>query len=99
MFRQVKQIAVIGLSIIVLLKMMAMPLACLDYALNKNFIAAVLCENKAKVTMHCNGKCHLRKQLAKASETPATENNKGASKTITVDYFEELNAWAFDPFS
>ena len=35
------------------------------YALNKDFIAKNLCENKAKPQMHCNGKCHLKKQLQK----------------------------------
>jgi hypothetical protein len=99
MHRPVKLISVVCLAIIVLLKMMAMPLACLDYALNKQFIASVLCENKAKPVMHCNGKCHLRKQLAKASETPESQNDKGVSKTITIDYFEELNAWVFDAFT
>jgi len=34
------------------------------YMANKDFIAKNLCENKDKPMMHCNGKCHLRKQLA-----------------------------------
>jgi hypothetical protein len=99
MQRRLKHITVVCLSVVVLLKMMAMPLVCLDYAMNKQFIAAVLCENKAKPVMHCNGKCHLRKQLAKASETPESQNDKGVSKTITLDFFEELNAWALDAFT
>ncbi len=40
----------------------------LDYTLHKEYIAKVLCENKNKPAMHCNGKCHLMKQLKKASE-------------------------------
>ena len=35
-----------------------------DYQFNKTFIASVLCENKAKPQMHCEGKCHLKKELA-----------------------------------
>ena len=35
-----------------------------NYMVNKDFIAKNLCENRDKPMMHCNGKCHLRKQLA-----------------------------------
>jgi hypothetical protein len=35
-----------------------------SYMVNKDFIAKNLCENRDKPMMHCNGKCHLRKQLA-----------------------------------
>ncbi|PSL45626.1 hypothetical protein CLV51_104332 [Chitinophaga niastensis] len=35
----------------------------LDFYLNQQYIAANLCENRNKPEMHCNGKCHLKKQL------------------------------------
>lgn len=38
------------------------------YYVNKQFIAANLCENKAIANMHCNGKCYLKKQLNNATE-------------------------------
>lgn len=44
----------------------AMPV--LEYIINYDYIAKELCENKAKPQLHCNGKCHLMKQLAKAAE-------------------------------
>ncbi len=44
----------------------------IEYLVNKEYIATVLCINKDKPEMHCNGKCHLTKQLKKASED---ENN------------------------
>lgn len=31
--------------------------------LNRDYAARVLCENKARPEMHCNGKCQLSKQL------------------------------------
>ena len=34
-----------------------------DYFINKDYIAKVLCINKDKPKMHCEGKCHLQKQL------------------------------------
>ncbi len=45
-----------------------------EYALNKDYIAKVLCVNKDKAEMKCNGKCHLNKQLkeqSKEEEKPA----------------------------
>ena len=55
----------------------------LEYAVNYEYISKVLCVNKAKPMMHCNGKCHLMKELAKAQETEKqTSSNK---KNVTVD--------------
>lgn len=39
-----------------------------DYAINKEYIAEVLCENQDEPELHCNGICHLKKQLKKAEE-------------------------------
>jgi hypothetical protein len=54
-----------------------------DYALHKEYIAKVLCENKDKPAMHCNGKCHLMKQIKKASE--AERGNP--AQTIVLEQF------------
>jgi hypothetical protein len=43
-----------------------------SYEINKEYIAKNLCENKDKSKMHCNGKCHLRKQLNKESKKDNT---------------------------
>jgi len=51
-------------------------LPVLEYALNYDYIAKVLCENKAKPQMHCNGKCHLMKELAKAAEKEKSDSDK-----------------------
>jgi hypothetical protein len=47
------------------------------YLANKEYVVAKLCENKAKPEMHCNGKCHLAKQLEKLEEpAPAPGKQK-----------------------
>jgi hypothetical protein len=46
-----------------------------DYALNKEYIAKNLCENRNKPKMHCNGKCHLMKQLKKANADVPSDGN------------------------
>ena len=38
----------------------------IEYYTNKEYIASVLCENRDKPALACNGKCYLEKQLKKA---------------------------------
>lgn len=49
----------------------------IEYVTNFQYISTVLCENKNKPKMHCNGKCHLKKNLKKTFEadgsTPASD--------------------------
>jgi len=40
----------------------------IDFKINQDFIAAVLCINKEKPITMCNGKCYLSEQLKKAEE-------------------------------
>ncbi len=35
------------------------------FFVNQNRIAKTLCENRAKPSKHCDGKCYLKKQMAK----------------------------------
>ena len=46
----------------------------LDYAINKEFIAKVLCDNIEKPKLKCNGKCHLKTQLNLASTTTGSSD-------------------------
>ena len=40
----------------------------LDYMIRKDSIIEKFCVNKAKPEMHCNGKCHLEKQIKKETD-------------------------------
>jgi hypothetical protein len=70
-------------------------LPVIDYVINYKYVSKVLCVNKAKPKMHCNGKCHLMKELAKTSEseTPISSNKKVASHELEVLFFEEINSF------
>lgn len=39
-----------------------------EYAINYDYISKVLCINKEKVEMNCNGKCYVMKQLKKQQD-------------------------------
>lgn len=62
----------------------------LEYAINYDYISKVLCVNKEKPALHCNGKCHLMKELAKASETEKPNStNKKPNVNLLNDLFVE----------
>jgi hypothetical protein len=51
---------------LMLLQTLGQEVLVVDYQLNKARITELYCVNKAKPMLHCNGKCHLAKQLRKA---------------------------------
>lgn len=56
----------------VLLQSFGQIIILINFKINQEYIARVLCENKDKPEMKCNGKCHLNKQL-KADEQKQTQ--------------------------
>lgn len=70
-----------------------------EYAVNYNYIANELCVNKAKPEMKCNGKCHLMKELAKASDNdnPISQDKKTHHQEIEVLFLEKIIAFCFSP--
>ena len=70
-------------------------LPVIDYVVNYEYISKVLCINKAKPKLQCNGKCHLMKELAKASEgeKPISSNKKITTQELEVLFFEEIKSF------
>ncbi len=70
----------------------------LEYGINYDYIVKELCENKDKPVLKCNGKCHLAKQLAKATEE---DNNSSSGKKQNVKqeietmFCQEFNVVSF----
>lgn len=77
-FVKVKTVALLSLVAAMMLSSVAKTVVLADYLLNKDYIAKVLCINRNKPEMHCNGKCHLAKELKKQEEP----SGKGESKTV-----------------
>ena len=69
-----------------------------DYIINYDYITKVLCVNKAKPIMHCNGKCHLMKELAKTAEQdkPLSQKKSNAAE-VEVLFFQPATAFIFKP--
>ena len=58
----------------------------IDYTVNQDFIAKVLCINKNKPELQCNGKCHLANQI-KQQEEKENQGTASESKTKTEIIF------------
>jgi hypothetical protein len=95
MNKLIHQGIVIYLAFIILIRMMAMPISLMEYSLNKNFIAANLCENRLKLEVHCAGACYLSKQLARANENQNSQDQKSSFKILIIDFFEPISQPAF----
>jgi len=69
-----------------------------QYVFDYQYISEVLCINKEKPELKCNGKCHLMKELAKASEDekPTSSDKKNHHSEIEVLFIEELNSFAIE---
>ena len=72
-------------------------LPVIDYVVNYEYITKVLCVNKDKPKMKCNGKCHLMKELANQAEkdTPVQNNKKVSISEFEVLFFQEIVSLQF----
>lgn len=73
-------------------------LPVIEYVVNYDYISKVLCVNKDKPTLHCNGKCHLMKELAKASENEKPISDKKiAMQEFEVLFIEKIESFVVRP--
>lgn len=80
------------LVILTLLMFFKPILPVLEYAVNYDYIVNELCENKLKPELKCNGKCHLTKELAKASEgnLKNSSDKKINFEQTEIVFFQEI---------
>ena len=88
--------AIAILHLVVLLVFLAKPiLPYIEYAIFKEYIAKNLCENRNKPKSCCAGKCFLKKELKKNSEsgesTPKGENKKTQTNHEVKEFLSHEN--------
>nr|WP_246223785.1 hypothetical protein [Fulvivirga kasyanovii] len=74
-----------------------MPIIWVDYEVNKDFIAKVLCINRDKPELKCNGKCYLAKKLKKAKKQQEDQNAELQQVSFTLAV-TALTTFAFSSF-
>ena len=68
----------------------------LDYAFNNDYIAKVLCINKDKPKLKCNGKCYLMQQLAKNAEEDSSKENLPKKVEFQLLFFQDSSLVEFE---
>lgn len=72
----------------------------LNYFTNYDYISTVLCENTSEPQLKCNGKCHLKKELARASEIEKPINSdkkQNVKQEIEVLFCESIAMFKNQP--
>lgn len=72
----------------------------MEYVINYDYIANVLCENKNRPQLQCNGKCYLAKQLEK-EQKDSDKNPFGEQRAKTevqpMVFFQSLLFFDISP--
>ncbi|WAC10539.1 hypothetical protein [Dyadobacter pollutisoli] len=67
------------------------------FKLNRDYIARVLCENRARPQMHCNGKCYLAKKLKQQQEKQDKETSEKVQNTPVIQLFTSpFHSYSFE---
>ncbi|GAB3772287.1 hypothetical protein GCM10028818_12310 [Spirosoma horti] len=61
------------------------------YQVNKAYIARVLCENRDKPQLHCDGQCYLAKQLKAQQDRQDKETTERVQNTPVLHLFCQVN--------
>ncbi|MCX6214360.1 hypothetical protein [Spirosoma sp.] len=61
------------------------------YNVNKAYIARVLCENRDKPQLHCDGQCYLAKQLKAQQDRQDKETTERVNNTPVIQLFCQDN--------
>lgn len=80
-----------------ILLILAMSIQCLYrlglvtwFEMNREYVATVLCINKAKPEMHCNGQCYLKKEIQKSESkqtVPVNSRDNSEFQFFVVEDF------------
>lgn len=57
------------------------------FKLNREYIAKVLCENRKRPELHCDGKCFLAKKLKQQQEKQDKETSEKVHNTPLIQLF------------
>ncbi|WP_316752237.1 hypothetical protein [Pedobacter gandavensis] len=82
-----KRFTAVVLMITLLLAQFSRVFVYAGFELNERYIATVLCENKDKPAMHCNGKCYLVKKLKQAEEKEKKQEREAQKKSAADVFF------------
>ncbi|RAK40911.1 UNVERIFIED_ORG: hypothetical protein DFS12_101261 [Chitinophaga ginsengisegetis] len=90
-----KGLGIICIFLGLLLQNFSRSVVFVQFKVNQSYIASVLCENKNKPQMHCNGRCHLKKELDRDAQQD--KNNNNGKDKYEVMFIETLQTFHTTP--
>lgn len=79
------------LATVMLFKAFLAPAVFIDFKLNQDYISKVLCINRDKPELECDGQCILMEKMKSTQEADHPEQTQGA-KSHLLEIFSELRA-------
>jgi len=73
-----------------MLNALVMPLIYIDFKINQDYIAKVLCINRDKPITTCGGQCFLNKQLKEQQQQEQAPENQVSKKQSFDTYYQLL---------
>jgi hypothetical protein len=83
------RILAIGLIIALISTNFSRFFAYAGFEANRSYIAKVLCENKSRPWLHCNGKCYFMKKIKQAEENEKKQAAKDNLSRLEVSFFPQ----------
>jgi len=95
-----KQFLAISFYLLYLLAMIKPLIPMLEYYANYDYIVTVLCENKDKPLLKCNGKCYLQDQIKK-NDYNNTHNHNSTVPLISLEDYpvSPIETFSYSLFS
>jgi hypothetical protein len=59
------------------------------FKLNQQYIAANLCINRFKPSLHCNGKCYFMLKIKQAEDNDKKQSAKNSSSRLEVSFIQQ----------
>lgn len=68
----------------------------IHYKFYQQYYTSVLCENKNQPALHCNGKCHLSKELKQQENREKSPFSPIKEKQETIQFFQKYFLLVFE---
>jgi len=94
-FCSVRYFFVISVLLGLLFQNFSQVVIMVKYKIDQAYIARVLCENRDKPDIHCNGKCYLRKKLNQDEQQQ--QNGTTGKEKYEVAYYNDIQEFNFAP--
>jgi hypothetical protein len=84
-----RRILAMGLIIALISASFSRFFAYAGFEANRGYISKVLCENRNRPWLHCNGKCYFMKKIKQAEENEKKHAAKDNLNRLEVSFFEQ----------